>query len=638
MKRLIVLSAAKHLCALAVLAFVAVSFGRSQSSYWVNVPDPQGAGSMQGMCHADSLTVYACGTAATIVKSTDGGHSWVLLPRPVGAGVATFYGIFASHDSVWVVGDPGFGSGPGKMYRSTTGGQTWVTMTNPHPDNLLRDIARVGSELWVIGGTGVNALLLRSNNGVTWTATLYTQFYSFYKIRVVSQDNVWVIGTLFASPFSPLLAQTTNQGTTWTNYAPAWNRYFRDVVFEGNFGLVVAEDDSAGRGGGRVFASTNAGQTWTQRAVLSPYVMSPEGVAIAGNEIHIAGGVTQQGTAFARSTDGGFTWTRIALGGSIGYQYAGISKYDNRRMVSAGDQLWYFVPGNPPRQISLFSPPDGALNQPVSPTLRWLRDTTASSYRLQLATDSLLTNPFIDDSLLTDTLKTVGPLSNATLYYWRVRGKNHLGIGPWSPVFNFTTIIALPSQVSLLSPAHGSTIGADSAVCVWRSAEPSVMRYWFERATDSLLTSNRIVDSTLTDTSTVTGGLFSNTHYWWRVRAGNAAGWGAFSSARRFMALFTGVAEGDELPRVFGLEQNYPNPFNPSTNIRFSIPVGTGHAPSLLRVYDVLGREVATLVNGNLQPGSYEVTFDAEGLSSGVYLYRLQSGNFVQTRKLLLLR
>lgn len=88
-------------------------------------------------------------------------------------------------------------------------------------------------------------------------------------------------------------------------------------------------------------------------------------------------------------------------------------------------------------------------------------------------------------------------------------------------------------------------------------------------------------------------------------------------------------------PNQFTLEQNYPNPFNPSTKIGFR----TGELGFVsLRVYDVLGREVSTLVNEDLQAGSYEAAFDARGLASGVYLYRLQGHNFVQTRKLLLLR
>ncbi|MBI4534983.1 MAG: T9SS type A sorting domain-containing protein, partial [Ignavibacteriae bacterium] len=90
-----------------------------------------------------------------------------------------------------------------------------------------------------------------------------------------------------------------------------------------------------------------------------------------------------------------------------------------------------------------------------------------------------------------------------------------------------------------------------------------------------------------------------------------------------------------ESPGGYKLFQNYPNPFNPKTSFQFSVP-------SLefvsLRVYDVLGREVATLVNEVKQPGTYELTWNAEGLSSGVYLYRLQAGSLVQTKKLVLLR
>jgi len=93
-------------------------------------------------------------------------------------------------------------------------------------------------------------------------------------------------------------------------------------------------------------------------------------------------------------------------------------------------------------------------------------------------------------------------------------------------------------------------------------------------------------------------------------------------------------------PNEFNLEQNYPNPFNPSTIIKYSIPnVGTWHASSVqLKVYDILGREVATLVNKKQKPGNYEVIFDAENISSGVYLYRLQTGANSKTRKMMLLK
>jgi hypothetical protein len=93
--------------------------------------------------------------------------------------------------------------------------------------------------------------------------------------------------------------------------------------------------------------------------------------------------------------------------------------------------------------------------------------------------------------------------------------------------------------------------------------------------------------------------------------------------------------EQGEIPKQFVLEQNYPNPFNPATNIRFSI---TKASSVSLTVYDILGKEVAALVNEYLEPGTYTSTFNARSLSSGLYFYRLRSGNIVETKKMLLLR
>ena len=106
------------------------------------------------------------------------------------------------------------------------------------------------------------------------------------------------------------------------------------------------------------------------------------------------------------------------------------------------------------------------------------------------------------------------------------------------------------------------------------------------------------------------------------------------------------------VPDAYVLHQNYPNPFNPSTRIRYAVSgAGSGGAGGTnseiripgspwvrLSVYDVLGREVAVLVNEAQQPGFYEVTFDGKGLASGVYLYRLTAGSFVQSVKMMLLK
>ncbi|MBX2992055.1 MAG: T9SS type A sorting domain-containing protein [Bacteroidetes bacterium] len=97
-----------------------------------------------------------------------------------------------------------------------------------------------------------------------------------------------------------------------------------------------------------------------------------------------------------------------------------------------------------------------------------------------------------------------------------------------------------------------------------------------------------------------------------------------------------------ERPHVFELEQNYPNPFNPATHIEFRIPArpagGANFGFVSLKVFDVLGREVATLVNEVKAPGIYGVTWNASGFPSGVYLYQLRSGSLVQTKKLVLIK
>ncbi|OGU35221.1 MAG: hypothetical protein A2068_13475 [Ignavibacteria bacterium GWB2_35_6b] len=105
--------------------------------------------------------------------------------------------------------------------------------------------------------------------------------------------------------------------------------------------------------------------------------------------------------------------------------------------------------------------------------------------------------------------------------------------------------------------------------------------------------------------------------------------------------IVTSVEENtNNIPSKFALEQNYPNPFNPATTISFTIPnvVDAKFASTTLKVYDVLGKQVATLVNEQKAPGNYKVNFNASKLASGLYFYTLTSGKFQQTKKMLLIK
>lgn len=145
-------------------------------------------------------------------------------------------------------------------------------------------------------------------------------------------------------------------------------------------------------------------------------------------------------------------------------------------------------------------------------------------------------------------------------------------------------------------------------------------------------------DTTLTDTTfQLSAPLNASTRYYWRVRGSDSLFTGTYSAADSFTT-GTGilaVAESVGVPKVFSLSQNYPNPFNPSTVISYELPV-RNHVT--LKVYDVLGREVATLVNLEQNAGSHSVAFNAGRLPSGVYFYRLSAGRFTAEKKMMVLK
>jgi hypothetical protein len=113
------------------------------------------------------------------------------------------------------------------------------------------------------------------------------------------------------------------------------------------------------------------------------------------------------------------------------------------------------------------------------------------------------------------------------------------------------------------------------------------------------------------------------------------AGLASVSGLQWTSATPTAVHQVNEAPSVFSLAQNYPNPFNPSTMIRFALP---DRQAVTLRVYNLLGEEVATIVNETLGAGEHVVEFNATGLATGMYLYKLQAGSMTQTKRMLLVR
>ncbi|MGB2959853.1 MAG: T9SS type A sorting domain-containing protein [Bacteroidota bacterium] len=278
------------------------------------------------------------------------------------------------------------------------------------------------------------------------------------------------------------------------------------------------------------------------------------------------------------------------------------------------------------------SPADGAVVEGSSVSTSWSKtEPGASRYWFEIATDSLFSATVVDSSI-TDTSHTVSSLTIGIRYWWKVRAYNAAGWGPFSEARTFTAL-QMPAQVVLLSPPNDTVVQEDNVQAVWHQSAPGVSVYWCEIATDSLF-AFRVADSSVTDTAYMFSGL-TNKSYWWRVRAKNALGWGPYSEAWKILVSITGVGEEVEIPGEFSLAQNYPNPFNPTTSIRYDLPEASFVQ---LKVYNALGEEVATLVNGEVAAGRHETVWDAANYPSGVYICRIHAEAHVSARKMILMK
>ena len=194
------------------------------------------------------------------------------------------------------------------------------------------------------------------------------------------------------------------------------------------------------------------------------------------------------------------------------------------------------------------------------------------------------------------------------------------------PVFNATLVSqSIANMVKLIDTAYGGTASGTAGgyrPYVYRLPAPTDTIKWTNVASNWASTQGYAVGENLryTNVSLTTAGTDGK----------------ALGDLNWFPEQLTGVSQSpNSVPLQFALNQNYPNPFNPSTNIEFSIRT-TGF--TTLKVFDLLGREVATLVSELKSPGTYTALFDASKLSSGIYFYTLKVGNFTATKKMLLVK
>ena len=351
----------------------------------------------------------------------------------------------------------------------------------------------------------------------------------------------------------------------------------------------------AGTDGSGVYLSTNNGTTWTQTTLNNQYVYS---FAILGSNI-FAG---DDGEGVYLSTNNGTTWTQTALNNKAVHSLAVLGNN-----IFAGTWYGYGV------YLSInngTSWTQTALNNKSVPSLDVLGNNIfagTSGDGVYLSTNN-------------GTTWTQTTLNNQYVYSFATLGNNIFAGTFSSGVYLSTnngsswTPIGLNYEVIASLAVLGNNIFAGTWNGVYFSTDNGTS--WIQK------------NQGFNPIPWVNALLITNDYIF--------AGTDGESVWRRPLSDFIGIKNiSSEIPSEFSLSQNYPNPFNPTTNIRFDLPKN-GFVKLIL--FDALGREVATLVNEKLTPGTYDVNWNGSSYTSGVYYYKLIAGDFVETRKMILIK
>jgi hypothetical protein len=221
------------------------------------------------------------------------------------------------------------------------------------------------------------------------------------------------------------------------------------------------------------------------------------------------------------------------LSGSTTYYWRVRAK--NSATISPWTNPWSFTtylttPG-------LVNPGNGAINQPITPTLTWNMVKGALTYRVQVSTAATFSSTVVDDSAVIDTLKNISTLSYSKTYYWRVRAKNNGDTSTWSGVWSFSTMQD-PAFIAptLYKPSNGATDQSLDLQLVWTTVNGAAV-YELQIAKSDSFTNVIQDDSTLTAAFKTVTELSSNTTYYWRVRAKNATAASAWSNIYSFSTI-----------------------------------------------------------------------------------------------------
>jgi ligand-binding sensor domain-containing protein len=510
-----------------------------------------------------------------VFMSTDDGASW----SSTGLTGPQVYSLAFMGNTLFA------GTDYGQVFLSTDNGGTW---TGTHTDLTIYPLhlAVYGTNLFA--GTWQNGVFLSTNNGSSWKSVNTGLGDTLVSSLLVNGNN------LFAGTSSGGVFLSTNDGASWTaDNAGLTNSSVNALLADGT-------NLFAGTRGGGAFLSTNAGTNWMP---ITSGMTSSDVRSLALSDVNLYAGT--YGTGVFRSTNHGTTWTHLDSGLTSTKVYA-LATFGPRVFAGTWDGLYHSNDNGDFWTPGIWSPASQIYSVAVSNGGRVYCGTLYGVYySLNFADNWHPTN-------FPNTIANGLATSEENLY----AGTNYNGI-------------FLSTDIGTTWSAIDSGLTGSATYCFAMSGT----NIFAGTSSGVILSTNR--GATWKD---VSDGLPNTEVRSLAVSATNLfAGTNGRSVFKRPLSeIISGVdIPIGSIPGRFQLDQNYPNPFNPSTTVRYALPT---KAYVNLSVFNTLGQQVATLVNENQEVGYHDVRFDGSGLASGVYFYRLRAGEYVATKRLLLLR
>lgn len=492
---------------------------------------------------------------------------------------------FTSPTNGFAVGDGG------TILRTTDGGTTWTQVTSPTSAELSKVSFSDSTDGWIVGGGGL--ILQTTDGGNSWQynndACPYQGQNNNYSISCVNSGgnaSYWIGGG------------NRGNGLTFIEQSPGNGSWSPQILgFAGRVAGIYFLNDSLGWAAGDyglVLSTTNGGKWWNEQTTNVRSYLND--IGFFNSKVGVCVGDSGR---ILRTTDGGSTWAMVQSN----------PETDLFKVCIVNDSIGY-VAGGP---YSSTGPTD------------YIYRTTDAGKTWTNQTVEAPKGTVFEDITFVGSWEGWAVAPNGVIVHTTDGGLEGAAL----------------QEPLLVAPATGDTISSKDTALVWLPV-PQATGYELQISSDSSF-SNVVVDSTgITDTTLALAPIVNTkltfaTKYFWRVEGTSATAPGTFSETWSFITPeFTSVQTSQAgTPRTFELSQNYPNPFNPSTTIKYSIPKAEFVN---LSVYDVLGEEVATLVNQRENAGYYQVTFNADRFASGVYFYVLKAGAFTATHKMVPLK